>query len=133
MKKDFSNWKQTIVDKCKAAGACQPEFDKLLAAENDGEVWAVLLANKSWCFDNLIFSGKDTAGITLPQSVGGWLDLRGCDLNGITLPQSVGGWLDLRGCDLNGITLPQSVGGGLNLRGCVIPDGLDLSKYEVIY
>ena len=27
------------------------------------------------------------------------------------MPQSVGGYLDLRGCDLKGITLPQSVGG----------------------
>ena len=30
--------------------------------------------------------------------VTGWLDLSDCDLSGVTLPTSVGGWLDLRGC-----------------------------------
>ena len=37
------------------------------------------------------------------------LDLSGCDIKGITLPESIGGWLDLRGCDIKGITLPESI------------------------
>ena len=37
----------------------------------------------------------------LAQSIGGSLYLSGCDLKGITLPQSIGGYLDLRG-DENG-------------------------------
>jgi hypothetical protein len=35
--------------------------------------------------------------ISLRLSVGGFLYLRGCDLKGITLPQRVGGSLDLSG------------------------------------
>jgi len=62
--------------------------------------------------------GCDLKGITLPQSIGGYLYLRDCDLKGITLPQSIGGYLDLSGCDLKGITLPQSIGGSLYLSGC---------------
>jgi hypothetical protein len=47
--------------------------------------------------------GKLPEGLIFESS----LDLSGCDLEGITLPQSVGGWLDLSGCDMEGITLPQ--------------------------
>jgi hypothetical protein len=54
---------------------------------------------------------------TLPQTVGGPLDFRGCDLSGVTLPQTVGGSLYLSGCDLSGVTLPQTVGGSLDLSG----------------
>ena len=98
-KQTFEEKKQAIVDECKKASACEGEFKKLLAAKNEGEMWAVLLANTNWCFENKIFSGKDTIGITLPQSVGGSIDLSGCDLKGITLPKSVGGSLDLSGCE----------------------------------
>jgi len=57
-----------------------------------------------------------------------WTDhslyLHGCNLAGVVLPQSVGGWLNLSGCDLAGVVLPQSVGGSLDLRGCTnIPEG----------
>jgi hypothetical protein len=70
------------------------------------------------CDGSLGLSGCDLKGITLPQSIGGWLYLRGCNLNRITLPPSVGGSLHLSNCDLNGITLPQWVGGSLDLSGC---------------
>ena len=66
---------------------------------------------------SLYLSGCDLSGVTLPQSVGGWLDLSGCDL-----PQSVTRSLDLSGCDLSGVTLPQSVGGWLDLSGARNPD-----------
>src|ERR1035437_5089280 len=69
-------------------------------------------------FSGLDLSGCDLKGITLPQSIGGYLYLSGCDLKGITLPQSISGSLDLSGCDLKGITLPQSIGGYLYLSGC---------------
>ena len=67
---------------------------------------------------SLDVSGCDLSGVTLPQSIGGWLDVSGCDLSGVTLPQSVGGSLDVSGCDLSGVTLPQSIGGSLYVSGC---------------
>ena len=33
------------------------------------------------------------------------------------LKQSIGGYLDLRGCDVKGLKLPESIGGSLDLRG----------------
>jgi phage protein U len=37
-------------------------------------------------------------GIILPDSIGGWLDLRSLTAipEGLKLPDSIGGWLDLR-------------------------------------
>jgi uncharacterized protein YjbI with pentapeptide repeats len=135
----MGNFKEEIVKKCKAASACEHEFEKLLAAKTKQKIWEVLLSNYNWCKVNNIFyerpakfkfpksfrgsldlSGCDIKGITLPRSVGGSLYLSGCDLKGITLPRSVGGSLYLSGCDLKGITLPTSVGGSLDLSGCDI-------------
>ena len=75
--------------------------------------------------DDLYLSGCDLKGITLPTTIGGYLDLSGCDLKGITLPTTIGGSLDLRGCDLKGITLPTTIGGSLYLSGCEnVPNGV---------
>ena len=89
MKKDFKTCHQEIIDKCKAAGACEPEFKKLVAAKNEGEMWAVLLANIRWCFEKKIFDGKYTAGIKLPKSVDVSIDLSGCDLKDVKIPESI--------------------------------------------
>ena len=88
MNQTFEEYKKEIVAKCKAAGACQDEFKKLLKSENEGELWAVLLGNRGWCEDHKIFT-EIPKGITLPQSIGGSLDLSGCDLKGITLPEKL--------------------------------------------
>jgi hypothetical protein len=85
--------------------------------------------------ESLYLRGCDIKGITLPTTVGGYLDLRGCDLKGITLPTTVGGYLDLRGCDLKGITLPTTIGGSLYLRGCDLKEVNELRKIysNIIY
>ena len=66
----------------------------------------------------------------LPESIGGWLDLRGCTIpEGLKLPESIGGSLDLRGCTIpEGLKLPESIGGSLDLGGCTIPEGLKLPE-----
>ena len=55
--------------------------------------------------------------MTLPTTIGGWLNLSGCDLSGVTLPTAIGGWLNLGGCDLSGVTLPTTISGSLYLSG----------------
>ena len=40
---------------------------------------------------------------------GGSLYLRGCDLSGVTLPQSIGGWINLSGCENIPAILPACV------------------------
>jgi hypothetical protein len=80
------------------------------------------------CDGSLGLSGCDLRGVTLPQSVGGWLYLSGCNLAGIALPQSVGGALHLNGCELNGVTLPRFVGGRLDLGGCELT-GITLPRF----
>ena len=40
----------------------------------------------------------------------GWLYLSGCDLKGITLPQTIGGDLDLEGCKNIPAKLPKVKG-----------------------
>jgi hypothetical protein len=75
-------------------------------------------------------------GLTLPQSVGGYLNLSSLtSAEGLTLPQSVGGYLNLSGLtSAKGLTVPQSVGGGLYLRSLTSAEGLTLPQsVGVIY
>jgi len=71
-----------------------------------------------------------TEGLTLPQSVGGSLYLKSLtSAEGLTLPQSVGGSLYLYSLtSAEGLTLPQSVGGDLNLRSLTSGQGLTLPQ-----
>ena len=84
--KEFEEYKQSFINKCKAEKACQGEFARLLKASTIGELWLVLLENREWCEEHNIYSEIEK-GITLPTSIGGYLDLSGCDLKGITLPK----------------------------------------------
>jgi hypothetical protein len=79
--------------------------------------------------DLYLYGLTDARELTLPQSVGGYLDLRDLtDARGLTLPQSVGGFLNLSGLThARGLTLPQSVG-GLNLSGLTHARGLTLPQ-----
>ncbi|MCD8563970.1 MAG: hypothetical protein LRY44_03050 [Candidatus Pacebacteria bacterium] len=63
-------------------------------------------------------------GLTLPQSIGGYLYLSNLtSAEGLTLPQSIGGYLELRGLtSAEGLTLPQSIEGGLFLNGLTSAD-----------
>ena len=137
--KDFVTFKEEIVSRCKAKGACMGEFQKLLAAENEYDLWLVLFSNYTWCDSRSIFTkderikkfvfpetvngslnlnGCDLKGITLPKTVGGYLHINNCDLTNITLPVNIGGFIELRYCNLKGITLPKTVGGYLSFSGC---------------
>ena len=51
--------------------------------------------------------------------VTGPLDLRGCDLSGVTLPTSVGGWLELSGCRNPDPTQWWSEHGETTRRRCI--------------
>ena len=107
--RNFEEDKKKIVELCKKNNACQGEFKKLLASQNEGEMWVVLLKNAEWC-----------------QSRNIWKELP----EGLILPNEVNSDLDLSGCDLKGITLPTSVGGGLYLSGCDIPNEEQFKKLE---
>ena len=77
--------------------------------------------------------GCDLKGVTLPESIGDWLDVSGCDLKGVTLPESIGGGLYVSGCDLKGVTWPESIGGVLDVSGCdlngvTLPEGVTIYK-----
>jgi len=67
-------------------------------------------------------------GFKLPESVGSSLDLSGCTFpEGFKLPDSVGGYLDLSGCTFpEGFKLPDSVGSSIDLSGCTFPEGFKL-------
>ena len=121
--KDFVTFKKEIVSRCKAKGACMGEFQKLLAAENEYDLWLVLFSNYTWCDSRSIFTKEERIKeFVFPETVNGSINLSECDLTGITLPTTVGGYLCLIGCDLTGITLPKTVGGDIYLFGCNIPD-----------
>ncbi|MDE5944710.1 MAG: hypothetical protein K2G93_03895 [Rikenella sp.] len=54
----FQDFQTTIIARCKAAGACEPEFKRLLAAKNSGDrpgFIRVLLNNHWWCIDKRIY------------------------------------------------------------------------------
>ncbi len=65
-------------------------------------------------------------GLTLPESIGGYLDLSGIkSAEGLTLPENIGGYLDLSSLTkAEGLTFPKSIGGYLNLRGLTNAEGL---------
>ncbi len=67
-------------------------------------------------------------GLTLPESIGGYLSLYSLtSADGLTLPGSVGGNLNLASLtSAKGLTLPGSVGGDLNLYSLTSAKGLTL-------
>ena len=105
---NFESFKSEIVAKCKSEDACNGEFKKLLASENDHQLWSVLLSNYAWCNDHNIFQARPEVFV-FDESFSGSLYLSGCDIKGITLPTSVGGDLYLSGCDIKGIDIPEEL------------------------
>ncbi len=54
----FQEFQQKIIDRCHKAGACKPEFKRLMTAKNSGDrpgFIRVLLDNPWWCIDNGIY------------------------------------------------------------------------------
>ncbi|MDE6500288.1 MAG: hypothetical protein K2K83_06250, partial [Rikenella sp.] len=54
----FQEFQKTIIARCKEAGACEPEFKRLLAAKNSGDrpgFIHVLLDNHWWCVEYEIY------------------------------------------------------------------------------
>ncbi len=47
-KLSFSEIREIIIQRCKDNNACQPEFKKLLAAQNEFEFWTVIKNNGYW-------------------------------------------------------------------------------------
>jgi hypothetical protein len=69
----FENFKQEFITKCKAAGACKSEFNRVLASQSMDELVTVICENLSWCIRNNVIDALP-AGIT---SIGGYVYLRG--------------------------------------------------------
>ena len=69
-------------------------------------------------------------GLTLPQSIGGYLSLYSLtSAEGLTLPQSIGDSLSLHSLtSAEGLTLPQSIGGDLDLRSLTSADKQKLQQ-----
>ena len=69
-------------------------------------------------------------GLTLPQTVGGYLNLYSLtSAEGLTLPQTVGDYLSLDSLtSTEGLTLPQTVGGDLYLHNLTSAEGLTLPQ-----
>ena len=90
-----------------------------------------LKENIIYHYGNLYLSNLTSAeGITLPQSIGGYLDLGSLtNAEGLTLPQSVGGDLYVSSLtNAEGLILSQSVGGHLDLRSLTSAEGLILPQ-----
>ena len=68
--------------------------------------------------------------VAFPQSIGGYLYLRGLtSAKDLVLPQSIGGYLDLSGLtSAKDLVLPQSIGGSLDLSGLTSADKQTLRK-----
>ncbi|MES2004301.1 MAG: hypothetical protein V4450_07255, partial [Bacteroidota bacterium] len=49
--KTFDQIKEDVVARCKEKGACQPEFKRILAAENMQDLLQVLKDNMAWCLN----------------------------------------------------------------------------------
>jgi len=43
-----------IIERCVAAGACKPEFKRLMASETETDFLSVLTDNWLWCFENKV-------------------------------------------------------------------------------
>jgi hypothetical protein len=45
-----------IIERCVAAGACKPEFKRLMASETETDFLSVLTDNWLWCFENKVLN-----------------------------------------------------------------------------
>lgn len=54
MTTNFNDFKSGFSGKCKKASACQPEFKKVLAAENFDELLSIIKNNILWCINEKI-------------------------------------------------------------------------------
>ena len=82
-------------------------------------------------YGDLVLSSLTSAkGLTLPQTIGGYLFLNSLtSAEGLTLPQTIGGSLDLRDLtSAEGLTLPQTIDGDLNLFSLTSAEGLTLPQ-----
>lgn len=59
--KTFQEIKQSFIDSCKVASACNGEFKKLLAAEDEARLIAVLRDNFSWCCNEKVLNADSLA------------------------------------------------------------------------
>ena len=77
-----------------------------------------------------LYNLTSAEGLTLPQNIGGHLFLESlASAKGLTLPQSIGGSLNLeRLTSAEGLALPQSIGGHLDLRSLTSAEGLNLPQ-----
>jgi len=56
--KTFESFKEFIVQKCKQANACKPEFARLKKSKNYQELLKVLTDNHNWCAKNKIINAE---------------------------------------------------------------------------
>ncbi|MDD3292739.1 MAG: hypothetical protein PHT67_01440, partial [Candidatus Pacebacteria bacterium] len=87
--------------------------------------------NIKYHYGDLYLSGLESAeGLTLPQSIGGFLNLSGLkSAEGLVLPQSIKGYLNLSGLkSAEGLVLPQSIERDLDLQNLKSAEGLVLPQ-----
>ena len=59
----------TIINRCRNAGACEPEFEKLLAAESNEDFLKVLIRNIGWCHQSNVLTSSILTELAKNESV----------------------------------------------------------------
>ena len=110
MKTTFEEYKQQIIEKSKAAGACQEEFKRALRSKNYDQLFQVISDNIGWVANHKIIT-------QLPDnlSVGGSLYLSNTQITQLPDNLSVGGSLDLSNTQIT--QLPDNLSVGYEIIG----------------
>jgi len=64
---NYEEFKNEIVNRCKAEGACQTEFKRILNSESFTDIFTVLKANFSWACDHKIIEAEILTAV-LPEA-----------------------------------------------------------------